>query len=88
MNTRQSINGKDEVVENSNRNPFGGQTNNEQIIQKRTANPENFSEDAELAVVATASEPSRSLVYQGLTAIKTRCSEKDWQLEVEVEDGQ
>ena len=65
-----------------------GNANNRANPQIRTANSENFTEDAELAVVATASEPSRSLVYQRLTAIKTRCSEKDWQLEVEVDDGQ
>ena len=88
MRKKQSVNGKNVIAENSIRDPFKGQTNNGHITQIRTANSENFTEDAELAVVATASEPSRSLVYQGLTAIKTRCSEKDRQLEVEVDDGQ
>lgn len=86
MNKKQSLIGEDEFVENSNRDPFEGQTNNGQMTQIRTTNSENFTEDAELAVDATASEPSRSLVYQGMTLIKPWCSEMDRQLEEEVDD--
>ena len=87
MKKKQSGNGNYLVVETSIRDPFEDQTNNAQVTQLRTANSENFTEDAELAEVAPAFEPSRFLVYQGLTSIKTRCSKEDRQVEVKVDDG-